>query len=72
MRWLGWARAREAPEVNCARLLMEKRVVDFAAADTLYDENIFSKNQWEEKLIEPKLAETQYRITQQQLESKSI
>jgi membrane fusion protein, multidrug efflux system len=63
---------REQLEADYARLVMEKRQADLAAVAMLFKENIVSKEQEQERQVEAKLAETQYQIAQQRLESKAI
>jgi RND family efflux transporter MFP subunit len=63
---------REAIEADYAKLIMEKRAADFASADNLFQQKIFSKNQWDDRRIEAKLAESQYRLAQQKLDAKQI
>ncbi len=63
---------REELEAEYYKLLMEKRTSESAAARTLYDEKILSKDQWEQKQLDSQLAEVQYKLTQQRLEEKLI
>ena len=64
--------AREALEVDYSKAVLEKRLADLATAEMLFGEKIFSKNQVEERRIDAKLAETQYRLAQGKLQSRSI
>ena len=64
--------AREVLEAEYARLVMEKRAADFTAADMLYKEQILSQDQWQERRMDAKLAETQYQLAQQRVATKSI
>jgi membrane fusion protein, multidrug efflux system len=64
--------AREALEVDYSKVVLEKRVADLATAEMLFNEKIFSKNQVEERRIDAKLAETQSRLAQGKLQSRSI
>jgi len=64
--------AREALEVDYSKAVWEKRVADLATGEMLFGEKIFSKNQVEERRIDAKLAETQHRLAQEKLQSRSI
>ena len=63
---------RETLEVDYQKAILEKRIADLAAAESLFNEKIFSKNQLDERRIEAKLAETQYLLAQQTLQDRSI
>ena len=64
--------AREALEVDLSKAIMEKRVTDLTAAESLFNEKIFSKNQVEDRRIEAKVSETQYQLAQQRFQERSI
>jgi RND family efflux transporter MFP subunit len=63
---------RERTEVDYFRDLTAKRSNDLASAETLFNEKILSRTQWEEHRLEARLAETQYRNALQHIEDKSI
>jgi RND family efflux transporter MFP subunit len=63
---------RETFETDYTKFLMEKRTADLEAAQTLFKEQNISQEEFRQKQIESKLAETQYRISQQKLEEKFI
>ena len=62
----------EVMESEYYKQLMGKRATDLAAAESLFNQKILSRTQWEERQIDAKLAETQYRMALQKLEGKSI
>jgi len=63
---------RETFEGEYTKFLMEKRTADLEAAQTLFKEQNISQEEFRQKQIESKLADTQYRIAQQKLEDKLI
>ena len=64
--------ARETLDVDLSRVIMDKRVADLAAADSLFNEKIFSKNQVADRRLDAKVSETQYQAAQQRLLDRSI
>ena len=56
---------REALDVDLSRAIMEKRVADLAAAEALFNEKIFSKNQVDDRRLDAKVAETQHQAARQ-------
>ena len=63
---------REALDVDLSRAIMEKRVADLAAAEALFNEKIFSKNQVDDRRLDAKVAETQHQAARQRLQDRSI
>ncbi len=64
--------AREALDVDLSKVIMEKRVADLAAAEALFNEKIFSKNQVDDRRLDAKVAETQHQAAQQRFQERSI
>ena len=64
--------AREALDVDLSKVIMEKRAADLAAAEALFNEKIFSKNQVDDRRLDAKVAETQHQAAKQRLQERSI
>ena len=64
--------AREALDVDLSRVIMEKRNADLAAAEALFNEKIFSKNQVADRRLEAKVAATQHQAAYQRWQDRSI
>ena len=63
---------REVIEADYAKTIMERRAADYASAQNLFQQKIFSKNQCDDRRIEAELAESQYRLAEQKLDAKQI
>jgi len=64
--------AREALDVDLSKVIMEKREADLAAAEALFNEKIFSKNQVDDRRLDAKVAETQHQAAKQRFQERSI
>ena len=63
---------REALDVDLSRAVMEKRAADLTAAEALFNEKIFSKNQVDDRRLDAKAAETQHQAAKQRWQDRSI
>jgi membrane fusion protein, multidrug efflux system len=64
--------SRELMESEYYRELMNKRATDLKAAESLFNDKVLSRTQWEERQVDAKLAETQYRMALGKLDDRSI
>lgn len=64
--------SREAIEVEYYKVILDQRAADEKIAKKLYEDGIHSKEKWDEKAMEMKSAEANYRLAQQKLADKTI
>ena len=63
---------REQWEADYTKFTKEKRDADLESAQKLMEKEAISKDEYREKQVEARLAETQWHISQQRLEDKTI
>jgi membrane fusion protein (multidrug efflux system) len=64
--------SREAIEVEYYKVILDQRIADEKIAKKLFEDGIHSKEKWDEKTMEMKSAEANYRLAQQKLADKTI
>lgn len=64
--------SREAIEVEYYKVILDQRTADEKIAKKLYEDGIHSREKWDEKAMEMKSAEANYRLAQQKLADKTI